>query len=151
MMIMRSKIMKRILIAFLSIVLFATLLAWVSYTPSVQREPNVYYFGFLETSFFVVLYAGPVYFLAGIPASIFIDKLIGKTKSNSRWKRYFVGLGLYSLVGAFVGFIFPILLTENIDWRGIIPYSLYGSLAANFYYHVLLLVSKINNKYLIFN
>ncbi|WP_438317071.1 hypothetical protein [Sporosarcina sp. FA9] len=143
--------MKRFLIAVLSIVLFATLLAWVSYTPSVQREPNVYYFGFLETSFFVVIYAGPVYFLAGIPLSVLIDKLIGKTKSNSRWTRYFVGLGLYSSIGAFVGFIFPILLTENIDWRGIISYSLYGCIAANFYYHVLLLVSKINEKYLIFN
>ncbi len=151
MLIMRSEMMKRFLIAVLSIVLFATLLACVSYTPSVQREPNVYYFRFLETFFLVVIYAGPVYFLAGIPLSIIIDELIGKTKSNSRWTRYFFGLGLYSLVGAFVGFIFPILLTENIDWRGIIPYSIYGCIAANFYYHVLLLVSKINKKYLILN
>ena len=46
--------MKRFLIAVLSIVLFATIIAWVSYIPSVQREPNVYYFGFLDTFFFVL-------------------------------------------------------------------------------------------------
>lgn len=139
---MRSEIMKRILTAVLSTFLFSTLLAWVSYTPSVQREPNVYYFGFLETFFLVVIYAGPVYFLAGIPLSIIIDELIGKTKSNSRWTKYFFGLGLYSLVGVLVGFIFPILFTENIDLQGIIPYSIYGCIAANFYYHVVLLVLK---------
>ena len=142
--------MKRFLTAVLSVVLFTTLFAWVSYTPSAQREPNVYYFGFLETSFFIVMYAGPVYFLVGIPFSIFIDELIKKTKRKSKWARYFVGLGLYSSVGALVGFIFPVLLVESIDLWGIIPYSICGFIASNFYYHLSLLISKINDRYLFF-
>ena len=151
MVIMRSEMMKRLLTALISINLFATILSWISYTPSSQREHNVYYFGFLETFMFVFLYAGPVYLLVGLPLSFIIDKLIGKTKSNSKLTRYFIGLGLYSFVGTLVGFIFVILLGQNVYWSEIISFSIYGFIASNFYYHLSLLLSKINNKYLIFS
>ena len=145
--------MKRFLTVVLSVVLFATIYSWFFYVPSSQREPNVYYFGFSETFIFVIIYAGPVYFLVGLPLSIFIDKLIGKTKRNSKWAMYFVGLGLYSLVGTLVGFILLIIFSQNINiyQLEVISYSICGFIAANFYFHLSLLISKINNKYLIFN
>ncbi|WP_156312255.1 hypothetical protein [Lysinibacillus contaminans] len=146
MVIMRSEMMKRFLTALISVILFATILSWISYTPSSQREHNVYYFGFLETFMFVFFYAGPVYLLVGLPLSFFIDKLIGKTKSNSKLTRYSIGLGLYSFVGTLVGFIFVILLTQNVYWSEIISFSIYGFIASIFYYHLSLLLSKINNK-----
>jgi len=94
--------MKRLLTVVLSVVFFATIFSWVSYVPSSQREPNVYYFGFLETFTFVIIYAGPIYFLAGLPLSIVIDKLMDKSNRKSKWAKYFVGLGLYSLFGILV-------------------------------------------------
>src|SRR5699024_12266853 len=62
-----GRAMKRFLTVILSVVLFATVYSWVSYVPISQREPNVYYFGFFETFIFVIIYAGPIYFLAGLP------------------------------------------------------------------------------------
>lgn len=150
-MIMRSEMMKRFLTALISVILFATIFSWISYTPSSQREHNVYYSGFLETFILVFFYAGPVYLLAGLPLSFFIDKLIGKTKSNSKITRYFIGLGLYSFVGTLVGFIFIIVFTQNVYWLSeIILFSISGFVASNLYYHSSLLVSKINKNYLIF-
>src|SRR5699024_8049553 len=106
--------MKRFLTVILSVVLFATVYSWVSYVPISQREPNVYYFGFFETFIFVIIYAGPIYFLAGLPLSVFIDKLIGRFNEKPKLVRYFIGLGLYSLVGPLVGLIFLIIASQNL-------------------------------------
>ncbi|RKL64719.1 hypothetical protein CR203_24810 [Salipaludibacillus neizhouensis] len=55
--------MNKFLSAVLAIILFSALYSWFGYVPISQREPNVYYFGFFETFVFVVIYAGPVFFL----------------------------------------------------------------------------------------
>lgn len=139
--------MKRLLTVVLSVVLFASIYSWFSYVPSSQREPNVYYFGFFETFMFVVIYAGPVYFLVGLPLSIYIDNLIAKTNSNSNWARYFVGLGLYSFTGTLVGIIVLLIFSQSMDvyQLDVISFSIYGLIASNFYYHLSLLILKINN------
>ena len=134
--------MKRFLTVVLSVILFATFFSWFSYVPNSQREPNVYYFDFVEMFIFVVIYSGPVYFLVGLPLSIFIDKLIEGSKTQTKWGKYFVGLGLYSLVGTIVGLIFTILFVIDAHWS----FSIFGFIASNFYYHLSLLISKINGK-----
>lgn len=130
----------RLLTVVLSVILFATIFSWLSYVPSSQREPNVYYFGFLETIIFVIIYSGPVYFLIGLPLSISIDKLIEK----SNRAKYLVGLGLYSLVGAIVGICYLIIIfspnTYNLE---IITFSIYGIIASNIYFHLSFLISKV--------
>lgn len=145
---MGCEMAKRFITVILSIVLFATIFSWMSYVPSSQREPDVYYFGFLETFIFVIIYAGAVYLLVGLPLSIYIDKLIGQSNRKSKWQRYFVGLGLYSFFGILIGVIFLILFSQN---RNIYPLefftqSIYGFIASNFYYHLQILVSNINRK-----
>ncbi len=135
---------KRLLTVILSVILFATIFSWFFFVPSSQREPNVYYFGFFETFTFVIIYAGPVYLLAGLPLSIFIDKSVAKIQRTSKWKCYFFGLGLYSIAGALVGVILLILLNQNANLFDIIPFSICCLLASNIYYHLLLLVSKID-------
>lgn len=94
-----------------------------------------------------MIYAGPVYLFVGLPLSIFIDKLIEKSNCTSNWARYFVGLGLYSLFGICVGFIFLILLirNNNIYHIEVFLFSIYGLIASNIYYHLLLLIN-INRK-----
>ncbi|WP_066074648.1 hypothetical protein [Neobacillus soli] len=138
--------MKRLLTVALSVVLFATIFSWVSYVPSSQRESNAYYFGFLETFILVIIYAGPVYFLVGLPLSIFIDKLIEKSNRKSKWAKYFFGLGLYSLIGTLIGVIFPIIFGQNIFQQEVISLSIYGIAASNFYFHLSLLIPKIIKK-----
>ncbi|RFB09443.1 hypothetical protein DZB84_24375 [Bacillus sp. HNG] len=140
--------MKRLLTAVLSVVLFATMFSWISYVPSPQREPNVYYFGFFETFIFVIIYAGPIYFLVGLPLSTFIDKLIMKSSLKSKLAKYFAGLGLYSLFGILVGVIFLILFSQNRNLFSleIISFGIYGFIASIFYYHLLIVVSNINRK-----
>lgn len=136
--------MKRIITTVLSIVLFATIFSWVSYVPISQRESNVYYFGFFETFIFVIIYAGPIYFLAGLPLSIFIDKLIEKSNRKSIWGKYFVGLGLYSVFGILVGVIL-ILFSQNWTiYYEVFFFSIYGFIASVIYYHLLMLTSNIN-------
>lgn len=135
---------KRFLVMVLTIILFAVGFSWISYTPSSQREPNTYYFGFFETCFFVIIYAGPLYLFAGTPLSILIDKLIRKFDRKSKWKTYLFGLGMYSLAGGIVGILF-IVISGIIDWNQLMSYSIIGLIASNLYFHLSLLLSK-NNK-----
>ncbi|MYL60102.1 hypothetical protein GLW20_21545 [Virgibacillus halodenitrificans] len=137
------KVMKRLLTTILAIIIFATLLSAISYVPSSQREPNVYYFGFLETFLIVVIYSGPVYFLVGLPASIFIDKLARRLGKHYGWKKYFIQLGLYSLAGVLAGFVFSLFYGGTISSEEVLPLSILGVAAAIIYFHVSLLVSKI--------
>jgi len=135
--------MKRFLTTALSVVLFATIYSWISYVPISQRESNVYYFGFFEVFIFVVIYAGPIYFLVGLPLSIFIDKLIKKFNRRAKLARYFIGLGLYSLVGILVGLVFLIIASQDLNRMDVTSFSIYGFIASNFYFHLSLLLSKI--------
>ncbi|KAB2328080.1 hypothetical protein F7731_26055 [Cytobacillus depressus] len=138
--------MKRLVTVVLSVALFASIFSWIFYVPVSLREPNVYYSGFLETFIFVIIYAGPIYLLAGLPLSIFIDKLIEKSNRKSKWAKCFLGLGLYSLFGIFVGVIFLFLFIGNIYSQENFTVSIYGIIASNVYYHLLILVSKISKK-----
>lgn len=135
--------MRRVVTALLSTILFAIIYSWMFYVPSSQREPNVYYFGFFETSIFVIIYTAPVYFLVGILVSILIDKLVGNVDRNSKWKLYFIQLGLYSLAGILVGFIYLIIFSDSIYLVEVSYFSLFGFAASNLYFHLLLLVRKI--------
>ncbi|MET3684409.1 hypothetical protein ABID56_002546 [Alkalibacillus flavidus] len=138
--------MKKLLTAVVSSILFATIFSLVSYVPSSEREPNVYYFGFFETFAFVIIYAGPVYLLVGIPLSIIIDKLTERTNRNSKLLRYFVQLGLYSLAGILVGIIYSLIFYTNISHAEVISFSVYGFFASNFYFHLLFWITKLKGK-----
>jgi hypothetical protein len=138
--------MKKLLTATLSTTLFAIIFSLLAYVPSSQRKPDVYYFGFFETFAFVIIYAGPVYFLVGIPISIIIDKLVGRTNGNSKLLRYFVQLVLYSLVGILVGVIYSIIFYSNTSTTELISFSIFGFIASNSYFHLFLLITKLIKK-----
>ncbi|AIF45270.1 hypothetical protein [Virgibacillus sp. SK37] len=140
------KVKKRLLTTILAIIVFATLFSAISYVPSSQREPNVYYFGFLETFLFVVIYSGPVYFLVGLPASIIIDRLVRRLVKRYVWKKYFIQLGLYSLAGVLAGFVLSLFSGGTLSKEEVLPLAILGLAAAIIYFHVSLLVSKIRVK-----
>lgn len=130
--------MKRILTAAVSVVLFATIYAWIAYTPVSYREINTYYFGFFEIFLFAIIYAGPVYFLAGIPISKWIDSFVDNRGIKSKVAKYVAGLGLYSLAGVLVGIILVILFNGNVQFSlvDVIPLIVYSLAAAILYFHL---------------
>ncbi|MGY4793831.1 hypothetical protein ACVNNN_02420 [Lysinibacillus fusiformis] len=140
--------MKRFLTGVLSTILFAAIFSWFSFVPNSQREPNAYYSSFSETFSLVIIYAGPVFFLVGLPLSIFIDKLVANFNKSLKWTGYLFGLVLYSLAGILFGVVFLSILNQDIYLEDVIPFSICCFIASNIYYHILLSVSKIN---LIFN
>lgn len=136
--------MKRFLSAIIATILFAIVYSAISYAPESQREPNTYYFGFTETIVFVMLYAGPVFLLIGIPLSIMIDKSIENKKSQ-----YIKKLVFYSVAGLLIGALFPLVLLPGLNLASLIVlYAGIGLMAANIYFHTFLLLpfSKKNTK-----
>ncbi|MBB4825953.1 hypothetical protein HNO89_003190 [Sporosarcina luteola] len=139
-----KNLMGSLLTMALTVVIFSIAFSWVSYVPSSQREIGSSYSSFSGTFILVLVFAGPIYFIVGTPLSIFIDKLIRKSNRKSNWGKYFYGFILYSLSGAIVGVLFT-MLSGYFNWNELIPYSLLGFIASNFYYHLSLLMLKTNN------
>lgn len=139
---------RRLLTVVLSVVLFAAIFSWISYVPSSQRDPDVLYFGFLEVFILVIIYAGPVYILVGLPLSIFIDKLVKKSNRKSKWGKYIAGVSLYSLAGAVVGVFYLVIFSQDqeVFRLQVGAYLIYGITASNFYFHLSLLISKISKR-----
>ncbi|WP_201777914.1 hypothetical protein [Ornithinibacillus contaminans] len=144
-------LMRRFLTVLLAIIVLAAFLSWILYVPHSQRYPNGYYFGFFETIIIVIIYATPIY-IAGLPISIGIDRLLAKINNSSRLLRYVLGLSLYSLAGLLVSVILLILFDQNIYTLEIVPFALCCVVASNLYYHLFMLVSRIKrNKDFILN
>ncbi|ARK20769.1 hypothetical protein [Sporosarcina ureae] len=133
--------MKRFISAIIAAIFFAIIYSAISYVPESQREPNTYYFGYAETMVFVMLYAGPIFLLIGIPLSIMIDKLMKNKKSQ-----YVKKLVFYSVAGLLIGALFPLILLPGLNSVSLIVlYAGIGLMAANIYFHTLLLLPPRNN------
>lgn len=130
------KITSRIVIIALAIILFALGISCISYVSALQQSDNIYYFSFFETFIFTVIYVGPIYLVIGTPISILIDKLIKKINRKSKWRRYFIGLGMYSLAGIAISLIFK---GEYIE---ALPISILGFIASNLFFHLSLLLTS---------
>ncbi|GAA0444778.1 MAG: hypothetical protein ACQEWU_16195 [Bacillota bacterium] len=135
--------MKRFLTVILSAILFTAIGSLSSYISSSQQELNVYYFDFLETFTFAIIFVGPVYILVGLPLSLFIDKLSRQFNTKSKLARYAVQLVLYSLAGILVGVIYFIIFNPIND---VLTFSVIGFTASNVYLHLSLLLSVLANK-----
>lgn len=138
--------MERIITASLSVLLFTTIYSLIAYTPDSYREANVLYFGFFDIFLFVIIYAGPVYFIAGVPISMLIDNFIEKSIRHSKVAKYLAGLGMYSLSGAFVGIILVFIFNGGLKFNlvDVIPNLIYGLISALIYFHLSLLLLRFN-------
>lgn len=133
--------MKRFITAIIAAILFAIIYSAISYVPESQRESSTYYLGFAEAMVFVMLYTGPIFLLIGIPLSIMIDQLIKNKKSE-----YVKKLVFYSVAGLLIGALFPLILLPGLNSVSLIVlYAGIGLMAANIYFHTLLLLPPRNN------
>lgn len=135
---------KRFLTAAISAIFFAIMLSCFLLVPANQREPNVYDSSFLESFFITITLVMPVFILVGLPLSILIDKLVKKFIKNLSWASYLVGLGLYSLVSLFLGFVIMSIFNKSIFLGDVIPLPIGCFMASTIYYHLLLLVTRIS-------
>ncbi|MFC4404450.1 hypothetical protein [Gracilibacillus xinjiangensis] len=114
-------LVKRLVVALLSTVIFSLVLAYMIYTPVSERHSNTWYDPFGAPVPTLLLITGLAYLLGGIPASLLIDKYVEKR---------IIKLPLYLSSGFIVGIItiissFKTILLESL-WYGI--YGLVGSL-----------------------
>lgn len=98
--------LKRILALIISSIIFALSLSIFSYIPEEQREPDIYYMGILESFMFIVYVLLIFYTVIGIPVSWLIDKWRKRYSDSSVFKRYIIGIALYSLGGILGGAIY---------------------------------------------
>ncbi|GEN45523.1 hypothetical protein [Alkalibacillus haloalkaliphilus] len=95
---------------------------------------------FFQLFVITLLITGLIYLMAGTPISIFIDRSIKKLRTS--WQRYIAGVFSYSLAGAIVSVVVMVLFGQEDELNAIMGMALYGTVAANIYYHVQLWMKK---------
>lgn len=134
---------RKIIIALISTVLFSLLMAYLNYVPISERELNVYYNPLWSTAILFSMYSLPVYLIGGISSSYLIDKLVAKKTFHSSWNRYLTELFAYLVLGIVAAFLYLIIMTIVDDKTDLITDSLLqfmtlGFIAFLIFYHVLL-------------
>ncbi|MCM3794267.1 MULTISPECIES: hypothetical protein [Priestia] len=139
-----SRFIKLVVISILSTAIFSTVYGIISLTPESEKEPNVYYFSFTDTFVFTFMYTLPVYIVVGIICSYLIDMVARNMQTR---KMYFSKLLMYSLAGLVPALAFYFLFEGiQVDYQLLFYFFALGILAANTFYHILLLMNKIFNR-----
>lgn len=129
----------KLLTAVCATFVFALLYSWNMYVPQAEREVSTYYFGFWEVIVFVIIYAGPIYLILGIPLAFSGDAMLQRFSKSAAWARFGLGLLVYGGLGAIAALIaIPLLLTVP-DFPEIIGFAIMGSIAAVVFYLIQLL------------
>lgn len=89
---------------------------------------------------------GPFYYFIGIPVSLLIDVGMENIVIESKKVRYFLVLGMYSVAGILAGVLFLIIGSHSFLIKDAIIFSIIGIIASNIYFHLSLLLSKVNLK-----
>lgn len=88
------------------------------------------------------MYAAPVYFLAGIPLSFLIEKVVNMIPFKSKMSLQLATSGLYGLAGIMAAFIYILILAFAEDElylfpRDLLSYLVLGFVASVIYYFVI--------------
>lgn len=118
--------LRRLLSALLSSIIFCIILAYLQYTPIAERQPNTSYMSFSSLVFIYLIYATPVYVLGGIPCSILIDNITKRIFRRSTFLFYLVNILCYALAGMLLALLFFSLTKIEVwIWLGAAPALLY--------------------------
>ncbi|OUQ86500.1 hypothetical protein B5G50_21445 [Brevibacillus brevis] len=130
---------RKILIALVSSVIFCLSLAFLNYTPEIDREPNVQYFSFVSLVMIYLIYATPVYLLLGVPSSLVIDIIKRKIKISNSLFKYVFEVVVYLISGILATFIFLLVLSGGkilLDLTNTRGFFQLGAMASLLYYHI---------------
>ena len=129
---MLKMILRKLLIAVLSTLLFSAVFSYASVSPG--SEQFVTFNGLF--SLFLMLCA-PIYILGGIPVSILLDRY---------WKWPSIEILLYALCGAFLMLPYSFLLF-GASGRQHFVFMMFGASAAILFFFIKLLMHKLLKKY----
>ncbi|TQK74522.1 hypothetical protein FB479_101118 [Brevibacillus sp. AG162] len=140
---------RKILIALVSSAILCLSLAFLNYTPEIDREPNVHYLSFISLVMIYLIYATPVYILLGVPCSLLIDIIRRKIKISNSLFKYFFEVVAYLISGILAIFLTLILLSggkillDITDARGLFQL---GAIASLLYYHIYIMSYLVKRK-----
>lgn len=118
--------LRRLLSALLSSIIFCSILAYFQHIPIAERQPNTSYMSFSSLVFIYLIYATPVYVLGGIPCSILIDNITKRIFRRSTILFYLSNFICYALAGMLLTLLlFNVLDMEAWIWLGSAPALLY--------------------------
>lgn len=118
--------LRRLLSALISSIIFCSILAYFQHTPIAERQPNTSYMSFSSLVFIYLIYATPVYVLGGIPCSILIDTITKRIFRRSTILFYLVNIICYTLAGMLLALLlFNVFEIEAWIWGGAAPALLY--------------------------
>ncbi|RNB86440.1 hypothetical protein [Brevibacillus panacihumi] len=118
--------LRRLLSALLSSIIFCVILAYLQHTPVAERQPSTSYMSFSSLVFIYLIYATPVYLLGGIPCSILIDTITKRIFRRSSIIFYLVNIICYALAGMLlILLLFSLTKIKEWIWLGAAPALLY--------------------------
>ncbi|MED4781938.1 hypothetical protein [Brevibacillus choshinensis] len=129
---------RKILVALVSSILFCVVLASINYTPEAQQQPDTYYWPYFSLVMVYLIYATPVYVVGGVPASMLIEALNRRIAWANPVIVYLFRLIAYALAGVLVMVLFQIIMTLGKPTNLSLLSSGYGwgMLASLLYLHV---------------
>ncbi|WP_289142844.1 hypothetical protein [uncultured Brevibacillus sp.] len=102
---------RKIVVALLSAIIFCLGLAWLNYTPLDEQQANTYYWSYASLVMVYLMYAAPVYLLGGVPLSILIEFITAKIGWVNLVVNYVFRLIAYSLAGLVAMMLFMLVMS----------------------------------------
>ncbi|WP_103105593.1 hypothetical protein [Brevibacillus reuszeri] len=102
---------RKIVVALLSAIIFCMGLAWLNYTPLDEQQANTYYWSYASLVMVYLMYAAPVYLLGGVPLSILIEFITAKIGWVNSVVNYVFRLIAYSLAGLVAMMLFMFVMS----------------------------------------
>ncbi|MBY0054374.1 MULTISPECIES: hypothetical protein [Brevibacillus] len=133
--------LRKVLVALASALIFCLVLAWANYTPAGEREEGVYHWSYGSLVAIYLIYALPVYLLGGIPFAYLIEFAERKTGWKHPLAVYLFRFFAYALAGCFVMGLFVVVVSNGRSLSNAFASGgllLLGGGAALLYGHVLL-------------
>ncbi len=104
---------RKILVALVSSILFCMALAWINYTPAAKQQPDTYQWPYFTLMLIYLIYATPVYVVGGVPASILIEALNDKIAWANPVIVYLFRLITYAIAGVVLMALFQIIIDHT--------------------------------------
>ncbi|PIC67236.1 hypothetical protein CSV71_05580 [Sporosarcina sp. P21c] len=143
------KFPRKLLIAILSAIVFSLSLAFNEYTPLAKQQADVGYFPYDALFVLYFLYSIPIYIVAGIPYSHYVDIYFDKFTFRNEVQKYSMYFLIYIVGGlVIVGILLLTSLLIDGDISGLLLSNIFilGVFASLLFFHISLLFNKVLKK-----
>ncbi|PIC56718.1 hypothetical protein CSV80_13675 [Sporosarcina sp. P12(2017)] len=141
------KLLRKLIIAILSAIIFSLTLAFYEYTPSAKQQANVGYFPYDALFVLYFIYSIPIYLIGGIPYSHYVDIYFDKITFQNEVQKYIMHFLIYIAGGLLiVGILLLISLLIDGDVSGLLLSNIFtlGIFSSLVFFHISLLLNKVS-------